>query len=97
MTRVRHLLARLTDLITTAPLDLGLPEPVPAREVEAMIERAKARECVADSWDAHVDSALAVANSPWLLTDEDLLGLTAHVDLAPSRPHEPSAVERGAA
>jgi len=38
------------------------------------------RECRADD--------LAV------LTEADLLGLTAHMDLAPSRPHEGTAAER---
>ena len=92
---MRRLLSVLADWFTTAPLDLGLREPVPAAEVEAIVERVKVRECKADSWDAHVDSALAVANSPWLLTEEDLLGLTARMDFAPGRPHEGTAAERG--
>ncbi len=32
-----------------------------------------------------------------VLTDEDYLGLVAHLDLAPSRPHEGTAAERGVA
>lgn len=45
---IRRLLVALTDRMGPAPLDLGLPEPVPAREVEAMVERAKVRECRSD-------------------------------------------------
>jgi hypothetical protein len=92
---MRRLLSVLADWFTTAPLDLGLPEPVPAREVEAMVERAKVRECRSDGWDAHVDSALLVANSPWFLSDEDLLGLVSPIDFAPARAHEGTAAERG--
>lgn len=90
---MRRLLSVLADWFTTAPLDLGLREPVPAREVEAIVERVKVRECKADSWDAHVDSALSVAN--WWLSDEDLLGLVSPIDFAPARAHEGTAVERG--
>lgn len=92
---IRRVLLSLLDRLGPAPMDMGLPEPVPAREVLAIADRAKVRECRSDSWDAHVDSALAVANSPWLLTEEDLFGLTARMDLAPGRPHEGTAAERG--
>jgi hypothetical protein len=136
VTALRARIARVWESLFPAPLDLGLPERVPAAEVLAIASRAADREqracrscgflprdpeervvgkcvpgyhelglvgcltpqerdCQSDSWDAHVDSALRVANE-WL-SDEDLLGLTAHMDLAPSRPHEGTAAERGAA
>jgi hypothetical protein len=91
---IRRLLLRLLDRLGPAPLDMGMAEPLPASEVEAIVERAKVRECRSDDWDAHVDEALALANSPWLLTEEDLLGLTSATDLAPGRPHEGTAAER---
>lgn len=97
MTALRARVARVWESLFPAPLDMGLPERVPAREVLEIVERVKVRECRSDDWDAHADSAVAVGNSWALLTDEDLLGLVAHMDLAPSRPHEPSAAERGAA
>ena len=46
---MRRLLSVLADWFTTAPLDLGLREPVPAAEVEAIVERVKVRECRSDS------------------------------------------------
>lgn len=91
------MIRRLWESLFPPLSDFGIPDEngTTLTEYGETAERAKVRECRSDSWDAHVDSALAVANSPWLLTEEDLFGLTARMDLAPARPHEGTAAERG--
>lgn len=81
---IRRLLSALTDWLSPAPLDLGLPELVPAAEVLDIVDRVRVRECRADAAE--------------LVSDADLLALV-YGSGVPFRdhtvPHEPTAAERG--
>lgn len=91
---IRRLIARLIEPFLPPLSDFGIPDANGITLTEYGDTAERIRACRADDWDAHVDSALAVANE-WL-SEEDLLGLVSPLQCA-SHPHEGTAAERGAA
>lgn len=88
---IRRILRRLIEPFLPSLADFGIPDENGITLTEYGDTADRIRECRADDWDQHVDSALSVANE-WL-TDEDLFALRSHVAWA-SHPHEGSAAER---
>jgi hypothetical protein len=76
-------LSRWFEYLFPAPFDFGLPELVPASEVEQIIARAKVRECRTDL--------------PDLVTDDDLLAPGVRVRGAVRGPDRRARAERGRA